>query len=102
MPQLQLPIRPALTCAILSLVTLTSCATMIPSAAPTDKVFCGAAQPIYWSKLDTDKTIAQVKEHNAAYVAICGPTKPAVKKSSGLTFKERWFSGEKLTVTAFR
>ena len=100
MPRLPLPTRPALTCAILSLVTLTSCATMIPSAVPTDKVYCNAALPIYWSKSDTDKTIAQVKEHNAAWKALCAAK--VIKKAEGVTFKDRWYGGEKLQVTAFR
>lgn len=92
------------TCAILSLVTLTSCATMTVSAVPTDKVYCSASQPIYWSKSDTDKTIAQVKEHNAAFVAICGKPapKPAPAKSAGTTFKDRWYEGVKVVATAFR
>lgn len=97
MPPLPLPTKPVLICAILSPVILTACATTTPSAAPTDKVFCSVAQPIYWSKSDTDKTLAQIREHNAAYVAICGkpapkpaPVKPAPTKSAGITFKDRW------------
>ena len=56
---------------MISLVTLSGCATTIPSVVPTDKVFCGVVQPIYWSKSDTDKTIAAVKEHNSAWKSLC-------------------------------
>jgi type IV pilus biogenesis protein CpaD/CtpE len=89
--------RPVLTCAILSLVTLTSCATRTSLAVPTDKVAVQAFRPIYWSKKDTDKTIAQIKEHNAAYKAVSGKS-----DKLSLTFKERWFEGTPLQVTAFR
>ena len=67
-------------------------------AVPTDKVAIQAFRPIYWSKKDTDKTISQIKEHNAAWRAISG------KKSDklSLTFKERWHEGVPLQVTAFR
>lgn len=27
--------------------------------------------PVYWSGKDTEKTIMQIKEHNAAYRALC-------------------------------
>jgi hypothetical protein len=67
------------------------------SSVQTDKVATQAFRPIYWSKNDTDKTIAQIKEHNAAYKAI---SKKSDKLS--LTFKERWFEGTPLQVTAFR
>ena len=105
MLRFQLPTRPALICVTLSLITLTSCATMTTSVAPTDKVFCGAAQPIYWSKNDTDKTIAQVKEHNAAWKALCQKTTPKSDKQVSLkptTFADRWYGGVKVTATAFR
>ena len=96
--------RPVLTCAILSLVTLTSCATTTVSAVPTDKVYCAVAQPIYWSKNDTDKTIAQVKEANAAWKAICQTTPKADKVVSAkpTTFNDRWYEGVKVAATAFR
>jgi hypothetical protein len=97
MPPLLLLTKPALMCAILSLATLTACAPRMSSSVPTDKVATQAFRPIYWSKNDTDKTIAQIKEHNAAYKAI---SKKSDKLS--LTFKERWFEGTPLQVTAFR
>lgn len=34
--------------------------------------FCDVAEPIYYSKNDTDETKKQVREHNAVGVAICG------------------------------
>ncbi len=40
------------------------------TSAPAS-VACAAFRPITWSARDTDQTIAEVKSHNAAYVAIC-------------------------------
>jgi hypothetical protein len=97
MPRLQPLTKPALMCAIISLVTLTGCAKTMVSSVPTDRVATQSFKPIYWSKKDTDKTIAQIKEHNAAYKSI---SKKSDKLS--LTFKERWFEGKPLQVTAFR
>jgi hypothetical protein len=104
MPRLPLLTKPVLICAILSPVTLTACATTIPSVAPTDKVACASFAPVYWSKSDTDKTIAQAKEHNAVGKALCGwgAPKPAPAKSSGVTFKDRWYEGVKTVATVFR
>jgi hypothetical protein len=34
---------------------------------------CAAFAPIYWSTRDTAKTVAQVKQHNAAWRALCRP-----------------------------
>ena len=104
MPRLKLPTKPVLICAILSPVILTSCATTIPSVAPTDKVFCGASQPIYWSKSDTDKTILAVKEHNAAWKALCQKTPKADKLPSTkpTTFADRWYGGVATVATVFR
>jgi hypothetical protein len=34
-------------------------------------VSCAAFQPIRWSRRDTDETIRQAKEHNAAWKALC-------------------------------
>jgi hypothetical protein len=50
---------------------LAGCATMTASVG-IDAVACSAFEPIRWSKKDTDGTIRQVKEHNAAWAAICG------------------------------
>jgi len=38
-------------------------------------VACSAFAPIYWSARDTEKTAAQVKEHNAAWRALCRDTR---------------------------
>lgn len=96
--------RPALICAILSLVTLSGCATMTATSVPTDKVYCSVAQPIYWSKNDTDKTISQIKEANAAFKAICQKTPKSDKLPSTkpTTFADRWYGGVRVVATAFR
>ena len=49
---------------------LPGCATTTASVG-TDAVACSAFEPIRWSNKDTEETIRQVKEHNAAWVAIC-------------------------------
>lgn len=36
--------------------------------APATVSFCDAAEPFYWNKKDTDKTILQAKQHNAVGV----------------------------------
>jgi hypothetical protein len=52
----------------------TGCATTTGSAAiePGADTFCRIARPITWSVSDTDATVREVKEHNAAYVRLCG------------------------------
>jgi len=57
---------------LMTLAILTGCATTTASVG-TDAVACSAFEPIRWSKKDTDDTIRQVKEHNAAWTAICRP-----------------------------
>jgi len=49
--------------------SLGACAT---TTALDGTDFCVAAKPIYWSQKDTDRTIWQVKEHNAAGKVLCG------------------------------
>jgi hypothetical protein len=106
MPPLLPLIKPALTCATLILaIPLASCATTTVSSVPTDKVFCGAARPIYWSANDTQKTVEQVKEHNAAWKSLCQKTTPKSDKivsAKPTTFKDRWYEGVKVAATAFR
>jgi hypothetical protein len=80
---------------------------MTQTAAPTsDKVTCTALRTLSWSRKDTDQTIAEIKEDNAAKRAICpGYTKPATPvqpKASGVTFKDRWHEGVKTVATVFR
>jgi hypothetical protein len=62
------------------LLILQACATTTASVA-TDSVSCSAFEPIRWSRKDTDKTIRQAKEHNAAWTAIC--TKHRHEQSGG-------------------
>ncbi len=59
-------------CALTSLAILPACARQTLSSAKGTDVFCKAASPIYWSKKDTDKTLAQIKEHNAVGATLCG------------------------------
>jgi hypothetical protein len=35
-------------------------------------VFCRSAQPIRWSKADSDETIREAKAHNAVGRKLCG------------------------------
>ena len=60
--------------AISTLAILPACSTTTVSSAKTDsvRVSCQSFEPIYWSAKDSAKTVAQVKEHNAAGKAICG------------------------------
>lgn len=53
------------------LLILPGCATTTASVG-TDSVACSAFEPIRWSSRDTDDTIRQAKEHNAAWAALCG------------------------------
>jgi hypothetical protein len=52
------------------MLILQACVTMTGSGGRTD-VSCAAFEPIRWSKRDTDETIRQAKEHNAAWTALC-------------------------------
>lgn len=55
------------------LLVLISCAALTGCAKTTASggTECARWRPIYWSRLDTDGTIAQVKEHNAVYKKVC-------------------------------
>jgi hypothetical protein len=53
-----------------------ACATTTASVG-TDAITCSAFEPIRWSKKDTDDTIRQAKEHNAAWSAVCGRSSTA-------------------------
>jgi hypothetical protein len=57
------------------LAILPGCATTTASVG-TDTVACSAFEPIRWSKADTDATIRQAKEHNAAWIILCASRKP--------------------------
>lgn len=66
--------RPWLRVALLALVTpiLAGCMTTTATGGRTD-VSCTAFEPLRWSPRDTDATVRQVKEHNAAWNALCRP-----------------------------
>ena len=55
---------------LMPLLILQGCATTTGSAG-TDVVACSTFEPIRWSAKDTDETIRRVKEHNAAWKAVC-------------------------------
>jgi hypothetical protein len=54
---------------LLMSLTVAGCATTMGSGGT--KVACTSFQPISWSKKDTDVTIRDVKQHNAAWKAVC-------------------------------
>jgi len=67
-------------CAIALAILLTACATKTTANVaikpdPT-RVACAAFQRISWSSRDTTATILEVKQHNAAWSAICGKGAP--------------------------
>lgn len=52
--------------------TLAGCqTTTTPSVATSSAPFCKVAEPILYSKVDTEPTKKQVREHNAVGVALC-------------------------------
>lgn len=61
-----------------SSLLLASCASLTNLLGQTERrvdvnaVACGAFKPITWSRNDTDQTLLQVRQHNAAWVALCG------------------------------
>lgn len=73
----------ALVCALSLLPILTACETIqgalgartdAPIAAITTDTACRSFQPITPSKRDTDGTLIQIHEFNAAYRALCEGT----------------------------
>lgn len=59
---------------LISLLSLTACATTTNSSAPKPiNEFCALYKPIHWSRLDTDETLKQIKETNAVWVKLCKP-----------------------------
>jgi hypothetical protein len=68
-------------CAIASLVTLTACANLtnlrggINIGADTTRTACKSFAAIRWHQKDTTLTLAQIREHNAAYKALCQQAK---------------------------
>jgi len=63
--------------ATLLLLTLTGCANLtnlregINLGKDTTRVACQSFAAIRWHQKDTTLTLAQIREHNAAYVALC-------------------------------
>lgn len=55
--------RKTLSFAILSL--------LLAGCGPTASVFCQVAQPITYSRNDTQETRAQIVEHNAVWTELC-------------------------------
>ncbi len=49
-------------------LTMTSCGTTVSGVTDAS---CTVFRPIGWSVRDTPQTIREVKEHNAAWEAIC-------------------------------
>jgi hypothetical protein len=47
--------------------------TAATDPAGPQAAFCRLAVPIPWSRADSDATIRAVKQHNAAYDALCRP-----------------------------
>jgi len=56
---------------LIALSALTACVQTTGSSA-TEKALCRSFRPILWSGGDTDRTIHEVKAHNAVGVALCG------------------------------
>lgn len=55
---------------LMPLLILAGCATTTASVG-IDPVACSAFEPIRWSKKDSDGTVRQIKQHNAAWLAVC-------------------------------
>jgi hypothetical protein len=73
------PKRLALACALASMLILASCGhltTLIGagsrSSIDVNAVACEAFKPITWADGDTDDTLRQVHQHNAAWTELCG------------------------------
>lgn len=58
--------------AVLSM--LTACQTATPSGVIDTS--CLAFEPVTYSRKDTGDTVRQVRQHNAAFVALCGAARP--------------------------
>jgi hypothetical protein len=69
-----MPKKFAMLFALMLLPGLSACETMMASGETSTlgaASFCELAQPIHWSKRDTDETIIEVKAHNAIGVKFC-------------------------------
>jgi hypothetical protein len=68
--------RPVIWCGLIMLaIPLASCKTTGSGATDPALVACASYKPVYWSKSDTPETVSQIKEHNAAWKALCGGIK---------------------------
>jgi hypothetical protein len=60
-----------------SMLIMAGCASLTnllgrsESSLPVNDVACRAFGPITWSPSDTDETLRQIREHNAAWTALC-------------------------------
>jgi hypothetical protein len=52
------------------MISLGGCALSGPGTFVS--TYCSIDKPISWSKKDTDKSIAEIKEHNAVHDSVCG------------------------------
>jgi hypothetical protein len=53
-------------------IPLTQCVTTnIPAPTDTSGFYCRVSEPVFWSKRDTEKTVEQIKEHNAVFRRLC-------------------------------
>ncbi len=76
-----LPKRTLLALLLAASLPLTACETLTTASGGTElppevdpsRVACEAFRPITWSRSDTPETVAEVKEHNAAWRALCPP-----------------------------
>lgn len=66
-----MPMKSARLALLLALgLTLASCATT--AGNETRAALCDQFQPVRWSGADTPETVAQVKQHNAVGMKLCG------------------------------
>lgn len=77
MPTTRSPGRrlPGLLLMPIMLLALTGCVTTNTNVATmsrdTVRVACQSFQPIYWKRTDTEKTVQQIKAHNAVFDDLC-------------------------------
>jgi len=69
---------------VVSALAVSGCTTTTGGGGT--EVFCGAAQPIAWSRSDSADTIRAVKAHNAVGAAVCGWTPDRGRTLQGAGF----------------
>ncbi len=62
-------------CLVMVLGTGILCGDPRPEVAVIDTA-CQAYEPIEWSVHDTDRTIVQVRQHNAVFDGLCADSEP--------------------------